>query len=100
VLIDFSMGNRLSFKERLDFSMVASSFRQHRARLARLPDSQARVRPIPVILGGNGGGKTNFLLAFDFARRLVLNETPAEAPIAVDPFLLSPENRDAPKLSL
>lgn len=76
--------------------MVATCERQHGARLARLVAPRARILPIAAIFGGNASGKTNFVRALAFARNLVVNGTPPDARLAVEPFRIDPASAERP----
>jgi AAA15 family ATPase/GTPase len=76
--------------------MVADKERQHGERVPRLPKYHLRVLPVTALFGGNASGKTNFFLAFSFAKRLVVQGTSPGDSIAVEPYELSPESLQNP----
>ena len=96
MLISFSAENWMSFKDKFEFSMLASRERQLGERVPRLPKHKLRVLPIAAAFGGNASGKTNFFRAFVFVKALGVNGLKPDAPIPVQPFKLSPKTRSAP----
>lgn len=98
MLIEFSVANFLSFKDRVTFSMVASND-------DALQESNVftwgkkRLVKSAVIYGANASGKSNLLSAMGFMRHMVLNsskDTQANEEIDVDAFKLSTECEDKP----
>ncbi len=90
MLISFSLENWLSFKNKTEFTLVASRELQHRERVPYIPRYNMRVLPTAAIYGGNASGKTNFFQAFNFARQLITQGTKPEGLIPVEPFRLDP----------
>ncbi len=88
MLVNFSLENWMSFRDRVTFSMVGSRERQHGERVPRLKKYHTRILPIAALYGGNASGKTNFFEALSFARRLVVRGTQPEGLIPVAPFRL------------
>jgi AAA15 family ATPase/GTPase len=100
MLIEFSVANCLSVKDRVTFSMVAAKddsleetnvFTTGRHRLLRSA----------TIYGANASGKSNILTALYIASDLVLNsskEMQAKEPLPVAPFLLSTTSQNEPSL--
>lgn len=88
MLIRFELENWQSFRRPAAFSLVASRERQHGTRLPRLPKLDLRVLPVAAVYGANASGKSNLFRALGFARKLVVEGTPTDAPTGVDPFRL------------
>ena len=89
MIINISIENWMSFREKVTFSMIASRERQHGHRIRRLKTYQTRVLPIAAIYGGNASGKTNFFKALSFAKNLVVKGTSQpDRPIPVKTFKL------------
>jgi AAA15 family ATPase/GTPase len=85
VLIEFSVENYKSFKERIEFSMLATEDSNHSDRVFKLPfEDGSMVLPIASIYGGNASGKSNFVSALKTLQFIVLND---QVP-HVDPFIL------------
>lgn len=96
MLVSFSVENWRSFRDEAGISLVASRERQHIERLARVDKYQLRLLPVTAIYGGNASGKTNFFLALNFARNLVVRGTPVDAAIPVEPFRLDAASATRP----
>lgn len=93
MLIEFSVTNFLSFKNRSTFSMEASSD-DTLDETNVIATGKHRLVRSAVVYGANASGKSNLLTAITFMRRMVLTsstETQANEEIDVQPFLLSAE---------
>ena len=88
MIIRFSLENWMSFRDPVTFSMVASEERQHSDRVPELGQYKTRILPVAAIYGGNASGKSNFVAALGFAKRLVTRGPSLDNPINVRPFLL------------
>ncbi len=64
MIINFTIDNWMSYKDAVDFSMIASRERQHGKRIPKIAKYSTRILPIAAIYGGNASGKTNFFKAF------------------------------------
>lgn len=106
MLIEFSVGNYLSIKEAITFSMLATNA------VKELENSSEGVNNVfwdksnknkylksAVVYGANGSGKSNLLSAIGFYRRFILsssNDRQADDEIMTIPFLLSTETENKP----
>lgn len=106
MLIEFSVGNYLSIKEAITFSMLASNA------VKELENSSEGVNNVfwdksnknkylksAVVCGANGSGKSNLLSAIGFYRKFILsssNDRQADDEIMTIPFLLSTETENKP----
>ena len=100
MLIEFTVGNFKSFRDKTTFSMIAANLTSDNPAL-----DQANVIPIKkdlrllksaAVYGANASGKSNLGTALWFMRHLTLNSsreafTPAE--LGLEPFLLDRESR-------
>lgn len=93
MLLQFSCSNYKSIKDKIDFSMRASS---DATMLERTKEyNGAHILRMAAIYGANGSGKSNFISAMAFVRGLIVNSLhhqPGE-PIPLRPHKLSPEDR-------
>ena len=96
MLVRLAVENWMSFKDRTEFSMVASKEQQHGERLTRLVKYRLRLLPAAVLYGGNASGKTNFFKAISFAKHFVVRGTTPESVIPVDPYGLEPASGRRP----
>ena len=96
MLIQFTVENWMSFRDKATFSTVATSERQHGERVCKLKKFQTRVLPVAVIFGGNASGKTNFFRALRFAQSFIVLGASIDSPIPVEPFVLNKEGNSSP----
>jgi len=88
MIIKFTLSNWTSFRDTVEFSMIASREKQHRERLAAIDKYGVKVLPVAAIYGGNASGKTNLISALDFLKWMVTDGPKDENQIPVMPFLL------------
>lgn len=98
MIINFSVENWRSFKDKAIFTMIASRELQHRERVPYVKKYRARILPTAAIYGGNASGKTNFFQAIRFVSDMVLGGAGIHADklIPVEPFMLNPEMKNMP----
>ena len=104
MLIEFSVANFMSFKDRQSFSMVAS-------KSTELADTHTFTPPIPTnrggmqllrsatIYGANAAGKTNLLYAIKCVREVVTKSALEQLQgdsLPMKPFMLNSKTRNAP----
>lgn len=103
MLVEFSVVNFKSIKDRQTLSLVASG-RQEEAdvQLFSVPSSTKsglKLLPSAALYGPNAAGKSNFLLALHAMRKFVVNadkQRSAESPLPAQPFKLDSSTRNAP----
>ena len=88
MLVSFGLENWMSFRDPVEFSMVASQEQQHGSRVFKSSKYRMRVLPVAAIFGGNASGKSNFFNALNFAKEFIVRGTQPESLIPVDPFRL------------
>lgn len=105
MLVQFTVGNYLSFKEDCTFSMLGDTpIKEHEGEasnynVAIAPSNKIKLLKTAVLYGANGSGKSNLLQAMHFFKEFVLtssNARQATDAIEVIPFLLSTETEKAP----
>lgn len=98
MLLEFSIGNFLSFKEIVTLSMVAGKSvkelenEPNQSNVFYSPESNHKILKSAVIYGANNSGKSNVIKAMGFVRTFILessNEKNATDDISVIPFLLN-----------
>ena len=96
MLIEFSVGNFLSIKDRQTLRLDASSISEHREQL--IDAGRYELLRSAVIYGANASGKSNVLKAMGTMRRIVESSAgrSSTAPIEVEPFRLSTETDSKP----
>lgn len=100
MLVEFSVENCKSFKNRASLSMIPSSI-SDLATEAVYSRSNVNLLKAAVVYGANGSGKSNLLNAFAAMRWFVNNssrESQAGDKIEVEPFLLNPETAEKPTM--
>lgn len=102
MLIDFSIENYLSIKNRLNFSLVESDDEEGSKIKIHRPNSYLNLLPAITIYGFNASGKSNFLKALDMAKtQIVFSKISNPEKLGIDifqykPFKLSDAYRDKP----
>ncbi len=97
MLIRFTVENFLSFKDEVEFSMVAGRQRRHPDHiLPRKSKRDLRVLKTAVIYGANASGKSNLIKAMSFAKNLIVQGTRPNQRIATSPFLFDTTTKDLP----
>ncbi|MGI5870332.1 MAG: AAA family ATPase [Kiritimatiellia bacterium] len=99
MLIDFEVGNYLSFKDPVRLSMIAvPSYKEH-LEANTIETEYLRLLKSAAIYGANASGKSNLIAALKFMRRFVLSsskDTQVKDEIPVTPFLLDTGTESAP----
>lgn len=97
MLIEFTVGNFLSFKDRKTLSLEAAPIREHAATNV---SAQGRYDLLTgaVLYGANAGGKSNLIKAMSTMKRLVTQSMKAssEDELGITPFLLHSQTADEP----
>ena len=97
MLIEFSVANYLSFKDKVTFSMEASEDVEYRDSNV-FTHKKYNLLKSAVIYGANSSGKSNLIKAFSTMQRLVTNsfEKPSTNEFDVTPFLLNIHSQKKP----
>lgn len=104
MLVQFKVGNFLSFKDEITFSMVGyPAIKEHENdeshNIIASPTEKIKLLKSSVFYGANNSGKSNFLSAINFFKNFIINsskEKQATDNINVIPFLLSSEMDEEP----
>ncbi|MEJ8305688.1 ATP-binding protein [Saccharibacillus sacchari] len=99
MLMEFTVGNFLSFKDKVTFKMVASSIREHRDTHTFNAINNIDLLKSSVLYGANASGKSNLFKAMTFMSQMVRNsskESQAGEEIEVVPFKLNTYNEQLP----
>lgn len=93
MLIRFICENFKSFGKKTVFSMVASKITRHPDHI--VSKNKKRILRGAYIFGANAAGKSNFIQAIDFARRIIINGLD-RVDCSKKSFLLAPKNQENP----
>jgi len=97
MLIRFSVENFLSFKDEVEFSMVAGRTRKHKDHiLTSGKRNDIRLLKTGVIYGANASGKSNLIKAMAFAQDFITRGTLTTKYISLAPFLLDNTTENKP----
>ena len=99
MLIEFTVGNFLSFKDPVTFSMLASSITEHEEDNVFKAKDKYRLLKSAAIYGANASGKSNLIKAMAFMREFVeesSKDKQAKEPIEVENYRLSTETDNKP----
>ncbi len=103
MLIEFSVGNFRSFRDKATFSMVAANLSAKEKVLDENntfePEGGPRLLTSAAVYGANASGKSNLVRAMGFMREFVLNSPKGTRPtggIDVEPFRLSTTTASQP----
>ena len=103
MLIEFQVGNFISFKDIVTFSMVASDINSQDTELDENNvfsiNEELKLLKTTAIYGANASGKSNLAKAFSFMKYFVINsfkEMQFTDDIPIEPFRLSTETEDKP----
>ncbi len=96
MLLQFTLENFLSFRDRTVLSMLADPRVTHTPEQVRTSSGHEALRTIG-LYGANGSGKSNLVKAFALVRKLVLEGTTREDErLPITPFKLDAEHKQAP----
>jgi uncharacterized protein len=97
MLLEFSVQNYLSFKEKTTLSLSAAAIKEHVDTNIFSIDKHDLLKGA-IIYGANASGKSNFIRAMSTMRRLVLQsfEQSSTDELDITPFLLHTETENAP----
>lgn len=97
MLIEFTIANYLSFKDKTTLSLLAASITEHKDANIFSIEKYDLLKG-SVLYGANASGKSNFIKAMSTMRRLVLKsfEKSSAEDLGITPFLLSTETEKAP----
>ena len=99
MLIEFSVANFLSFKEKKSMSLQATPIKDHPDNPPIITERYKLLKGA-IIYGANSSGKSNFVKAMSTMRRLVLKsfEKSSTQELDITPFLLHTSNESKPSL--
>lgn len=95
MLIRFFVSNFLSFNQKVEFNMVAGTYKRHNQHTHE--HGNIKILKNSAFYGSNGAGKTNFIIALDTLRSLITRGTYHKSQlIPYKPFRLDKSQLDKP----
>lgn len=96
MLLEFTVGNFLSFKEKKTFSLEAGGISEYKNNV--IQKGKYKVLRSAVIYGANSSGKSNFIRALEFMVDTVKNSSKLNSTdkLSVKPFLLNDKTENLP----
>lgn len=97
MLLEFSVGNYLSFRERKTLNLVASSISDYKETNTITSERHTLLKGA-IIYGANASGKSNFIRAMSTMKRIVMLSFSQSSTkeLGVTPFLLNTETEKSP----
>jgi len=101
MLIEFSISNFMSFKDKMVFSMERSNIDKETLQENYFTEKKNNLLKSAIILGPNASGKTNLIQAIDYLKFLVLKSRKFERNVSIRycPFKLDEEYRNKKPIS-
>src|SRR6218665_1934899 len=99
MLIQFSVKNFKTFKEKASLSLVASNYDTETREADNVKQNEKfnlRLLKSAVVYGANASGKSKFFEALMFMRYFVMNSSKKSDAIDVEPFRLNSESKKLP----
>ena len=97
MLIRFTVSNFMSFKDEVEFSMVAGPTTDHADHTISIGEnSDDRILKTGIVYGANAAGKSNLVKALQFAQKFIVPGAESENHIGVVPFLLDHDSKHSP----
>ena len=96
MLLEFTVGNFLSFKDKKTFSLEAGGISEHKENVVK--EGKYKVLRSAVIYGANSSGKSNFIKALDFMVTTIKDSSKLNSSdkLNIKPFLLNIETENEP----
>lgn len=99
MLVEFSVKNFKSFKEKVTFSMEAATGTENEKNMINIPNINEKILKSTAIYGANASGKTNLINAFSAAILMIRNSNNrqvGEKLIEMEPFAFDEETKLQP----
>lgn len=99
MLVEFSVKNFKSFKDKVTFSMEATTGTENEGNIINIPNISERILKSTAIYGANASGKTNLINAFTSAILMIRksnNRQVGEKLMEMEPFAFDEKTRQEP----
>jgi uncharacterized protein len=96
MIIEFTVGNFLSFKENKTLSLEATNITEYKGSIFQA--GKYKLLKSAVLYGANSSGKSNFIKAMSTMKRIVMTsvEKSSASKFEIIPFLLNPNTEKQP----
>lgn len=89
MLLNFTVGNWMSYRDEVSLNMVASLERQHADTLAKVPGFRSKkILPVAAVYGGNASGKTSLFKGMAALKHMVAGDISVDNLLPIEPFML------------
>ena len=97
MLIRFKVANFLSFRDEVEFSMVAGTDSGHPDHIIEIgEESDDRILKTGIVYGANAAGKSNLVKALKFAQDFIVSGSDSEFRVHQLSFMLDPKTQESP----
>ena len=99
MLVEFSVKNFMSFKDKVTFSMEAATGKENEENIIDIQNINERILKSTAIYGANASGKTNLIKAFTAAILMVRksnNRQVGEKLMEMEPFAFDEKTKKEP----
>ena len=99
MLLNFTLGNWMSYRDEASLSMISSLERQHGETRSALPGFRnKKILPVAAVYGGNASGKTALFKGLAALREMVLTDPGVDGLLPVQPFMLDSKSAADPTM--
>ena len=89
MLLNFTVGNWMSYRDEASLNMVASLERQHARTLAKIPGFRSKkALPVAAVYGGNASGKTGLFKGMAALKHMITGDIGVDELLPIEPFML------------
>lgn len=97
MLLNFTVGNWMSYRDEASLNMVSSLERQHSETLAKIPGFRSKkALPVAAVYGGNSSGKTGLFRGMAALKHMVVSDMGVDDLLPIQPFRLERESPSDP----
>ena len=97
MLLNFTVGNWMSYRDEASLNMVASLERQHARTLAKIPGFRSKkALPVAAVYGGNASGKTGLFKGMAALKHMVTGDIGMDESLPIEPFMLEKGSASEP----
>lgn len=99
MLLNFTLGNWMSYRDETSLSMISLLERRHGETRSKLPGFRSKkVLPVAAVYGGSSSGKTALFKGLAALREMVLADPGVDELLPIQPFMLDFQSGASPTL--